>query len=158
MTKTEKMISLLTNIVLQNGDEATAAKELKTMLDECAYGNGRDSLEREVEKLLTEIGVPCHILGYNYLKKVIAFAADDPTLRCKASVLYVKVAKAVGGEATASRVERAIRHAIELSWDRCCMDVLNKYFGNTVDPRKGKSTNGEFISIMAREISQRTAY
>ena len=157
MTRTEKMIDLLSRIVLNADEKATAAEELKAMLDGLDPEKHEDDLDREVERLLIEVGVPCHITGYSNLKKAITLAVNNPTLRHATTLLYGKAAEEAEYETTASRVERSIRHAVELTWSRGDMDVLNKYFGNTVSPDKGKPTNAEFIATMTREIRHRTA-
>jgi len=157
MNKTEKMIGLLARIVLNDGDKDTAAEELKTILNEQNPEQKRDGTEYEceIEKILFEIGVPCHIVGHEGLKKAIALVVDDPQLRYSTIKIYEKVAVEMGGESTPSKVERGIRHAISSAWNRGDVDVLYKYFGNTVDPNKGKPTNAEFICAAAQEIRRR---
>lgn len=155
MSKTEKMVALLARIVLAGGNEPTAAEELKSILDEQKPDQKQDGIEYEIEKILFEIGVPCHIVGHEGLKKAIALVVDDPQLRYSTIKIYEKVAVEMGGESTPSKVERGIRHAISSAWNRGDVDVLYKYFGNTVDPNKGKPTNAEFICAAAQEIRRR---
>ena len=109
-------------------------------------------LERQVTAIIHEIGVPAHIKGYQYLREAISLAvADMEVINAVTKVLYPAVAKKFG--TTASRVERAIRHAIEVAWDRGDLETLQKYFGYTVSNAKGKPTNSEFIAMIADRIS-----
>lgn len=114
--------------------------------------NGARDLERQVTAIIHEIGVPAHIKGYQYLREAIGLAvADMEVINAVTKVLYPAVAKKFG--TTASRVERAIRHAIEVAWDRGDLETLQKYFGYTVSNAKGKPTNSEFIAMIADRIS-----
>ncbi len=109
-------------------------------------------LERRVTAIIHEIGVPAHIKGYQYLREAIGLVVNDmDTINAVTKVLYPAVAKRFG--TTASRVERAIRHAIEVAWDRGDLETLQKYFGYTVSNAKGKPTNSEFIAMIADRIS-----
>lgn len=113
-------------------------------------GDARD-LERQVTAIIHEIGVPAHIKGYQYLREAIGLAvADMEIINAVTKVLYPAVAKKFG--TTASRVERAIRHAIEVAWDRGDLETLQKYFGYTVSNAKGKPTNSEFIAMIADRL------
>ena len=117
----------------------------------------RQSLETLVTSIIHEIGVPAHIKGYQYLREAILIAIEDmDVINAVTKVLYPEVAKRFG--TTASRVERAIRHAIEVAWDRGDLDTLQKYFGYTVNSAKGKPTNSEFIAMIADrlQLQQRT--
>lgn len=110
------------------------------------------ALERRVTAIIHEIGVPAHIKGYQYLREAIALVVQDmDIINAVTKVLYPTVAKKFG--TTASRVERAIRHAIEVAWDRGDLETLQKYFGYTVSNAKGKPTNSEFIAMIADRIS-----
>ncbi len=110
------------------------------------------SLERQVTAIIHEIGVPAHIKGYQYLREAIRLTVEDmDVINAVTKVLYPAVAKKFG--TTASRVERAIRHAIEVAWDRGDLETLQKYFGYTVSNAKGKPTNSEFIAMIADRIS-----
>ncbi len=110
------------------------------------------SLERHVTAIIHDIGVPAHIKGYQYLREAITLAVGDmEVINAVTKVLYPAVAKKFG--TTASRVERAIRHAIEVAWDRGDLETLQKYFGYTVSNTKGKPTNSEFIAMIADKIS-----
>jgi two-component system response regulator (stage 0 sporulation protein A) len=110
------------------------------------------SLEAHVTDILHEIGVPAHIKGYQYLRTSIVMAAEDmDVINAVTKVLYPTVGKKYS--TTPSRVERAIRHAIEVAWDRGDIEVLQKYFGYTVSNIKGKPTNSEFIAMIADKIN-----
>ncbi len=110
------------------------------------------SLERQVTGIIHEIGVPAHIKGYQYLREAIRLTVEDmDVINAVTKVLYPAVAKKFG--TTASRVERAICHAIEVAWDRGDLETLQKYFGYTVSNAKGKPTNSEFIAMIADQIS-----
>ncbi len=109
-------------------------------------------LEREVTAIIHEIGVPAHIKGYQYLREAIIYTVNDmDAINAVTKVLYPAVAHKFG--TTASRVERAIRHAIEVAWDRGDLETLQKYFGYTVSNAKGKPTNSEFIAMISDRIS-----
>jgi len=113
-------------------------------------GRARD-LEGTVTAIIHEIGVPAHIKGYQYLREAIMIAVEDmDVINAVTKVLYPEVAKRFG--TTASRVERAIRHAIEVAWDRGDLETLQKYFGYTVSNAKGKPTNSEFIAMIADRL------
>ena len=100
------------------------------------------SLRLRVTEILHQIGVPAHIKGYHYLRDSILMAVEDPEIiNAVTKQLYPSVAKRYN--TTSSRVERAIRHAIEVAWDRGDVDVLNSYFGYTIHNTRGKPTNSE---------------
>ena len=106
------------------------------------------SLEAVVTDIIHEIGVPAHIKGYQYLREAIILTIQDmDIINAVTKVLYPAVAKKFN--TTASRVERAIRHAIEVAWDRGDIETLQKFFGYTVSNIKGKPTNSEFIAMIA---------
>jgi len=110
------------------------------------------SLEAMVTEIIHEIGVPAHIKGYQYLREAIVLTINDMNMiNGVTKVLYPTVAKKFG--TTSSRVERAIRHAIEVAWDRGDVEVLQRYFGYTVSGVKGKPTNSEFIAMIADNLS-----
>lgn len=112
----------------------------------------RQGLERKITAIIHDIGVPAHIKGYQYLREAIGLAVEDmDVINAVTKVLYPAVAKRFG--TTASRVERAIRHAIEVAWDRGDLETLQRYFGYTVSNAKGKPTNSEFIAMIADRIS-----
>ena len=108
-------------------------------------------LETVVTSIIHDIGVPAHIKGYQYLRESIVIAVEDmDVINAVTKVLYPEVARRFG--TTASRVERAIRHAIEVAWDRGDIETLQKYFGYTVSNAKGKPTNSEFIAMIADRL------
>lgn len=108
-------------------------------------------LENRVTDMIHEIGIPAHIKGYHYLRDAIIMAVEDmDVLNAITKVLYPTVAKM--HQTTASRVERAIRHAIEVAWSRGKLDTLDHLFGYTVSTGKGKPTNSEFIALIADTI------
>ena len=111
----------------------------------------KTGIESMVTGIIHEIGVPAHIKGYQYLREAIIIAVNDmDVINAITKVLYPQVAKAFG--TTPSRVERAIRHAIEVAWDRGDLDTLQRFFGYTVSNTKGKPTNSEFIALIADRL------
>lgn len=108
-------------------------------------------LEQDVTDMIHEIGVPAHIKGYQYLREAIMMAVEDmEMLNSITKILYPTIAKKF--QTTPSRVERAIRHAIEVAWSRGKMETLDALFGYTVNHGKGKPTNSEFIALIADRI------
>ena len=113
--------------------------------------DGKPSIEAMVTSIIHEIGVPAHIKGNQYLREAIIIAVNDmDVINAITKVLYPQVAKAF--QTTPSRVERAIRHAIEVAWDRGDLDTLQRFFGYTVSNTKGKPTNSEFIALIADKL------
>ena len=109
------------------------------------------SIEALVTGIIHESGVPAHIKGYQYLREAIIIAVGDmDVINAITKVLYPQVAKTF--QTTPSRVERAIRHAIEVAWDRGDLDTLQRFFGYTVSNTKGKPTNSEFIALIADRL------
>ncbi len=112
---------------------------------------GQPNIETMVTNIIHEIGVPAHIKGYQYLREAIMIAVNDmDVINAITKVLYPQVAKTF--QTTPSRVERAIRHAIEVAWDRGDLDTLQRFFGYTVSNTKGKPTNSEFIALIADKL------
>ena len=108
-------------------------------------------LEQDVTNMIHEIGVPAHIKGYQYLREAIMMSVENPTMISSITkILYPTIAKRF--QTTPSRVERAIRHAIEVAWSRGRMETLDALFGYTIDTGKGKPTNSEFIALIADKI------
>lgn len=108
-------------------------------------------IESQVTKIIHQIGVPAHIKGYQYLRTAILMTINDnDIINSVTKVLYPSVAKKYS--TTTSRVERAIRHAIEVAWDRGDIDTLNSYFGYTIQNNRGKPTNSEFIAMIADNL------
>ena len=112
---------------------------------------GTKNIETMVTSIIHEIGVPAHIKGYQYLREAIIIAVNDmDVINAITKLLYPQVAKTF--QTTPSRVERAIRHAIEVAWDRGDLDTLQRFFGYTVSNTKGKPTNSEFIALIADKL------
>ena len=127
--------------------EFIASPEEHRRSDEMA----RYNLESDVTNIIHEIGVPAHIKGYQYLRDAIMMSVDDSEmLNSITKILYPSIAKQHG--TTPSRVERAIRHAIEVAWSRGKVDTIDELFGYTVHNGKGKPTNSEFVALIADKI------
>lgn len=133
---------------------AERVRQLAALQEAEDSGDGEERgrrLENVVTGIIHEIGVPAHIKGYQYLREAIIIAVGDmDVINAVTKILYPEVAKRFG--TTASRVERAIRHAIEVAWDRGDLETLQKYFGYTVSNAKGKPTNSEFIAMIADRL------
>lgn len=111
----------------------------------------KKTLEEEVTEIIHDVGVPAHIKGYQYLREAIVMSVlDMDMLNSVTKVLYPEVAKKY--QTTPSRVERAIRHAIEVAWSRGKVDTIEEMFGYTVSVGKGKPTNSEFIALITDKI------
>ena len=111
----------------------------------------RQNLENDVTRLLHEIGIPAHIKGYQYLRDAITISVEEEDMLVSVTkVLYPTIAKR--HNTTSSRVERAIRHAIEVAWSRGRLDTIHELFGYTVNNGKGKPTNSEFIALISDKI------
>ena len=111
----------------------------------------KKDLEKDVTEMIHELGVPAHIKGYQYLREPIMMSVEDmDMLNSITKILYPSIAKKF--DTTPSRVERAIRHAIEVAWSRGKMETLDALFGYTINTGKGKPTNSEFIALIADKI------
>ena len=116
-----------------------------------AQPNTVRDLEKDVTDMIHEIGVPAHIKGYQYLREAIMMSVEDvEMLGSITKILYPTIAKKY--QTTPSRVERAIRHALEVAWSRGRMETLDALFGYTINTGKGKPTNSEFIALIADKI------
>ena len=126
----------------------------RTSLPVRGDGDGKqvpDDMETQVTRIIHQIGVPAHIKGYQYLRTAIMMTvSDSDIINSVTKVLYPSVAKKY--QTTTSRVERAIRHAIEVAWDRGDVETLNSYFGYTIQNSRGKPTNSEFIAMIADNL------
>lgn len=135
-------------------DVETKRRSVSTQVvqrEAAATSRGPIDLETEITSIIHEIGVPAHIKGYMYLREAITMVVNDmELLSAVTKELYQSIAKKYN--TTASRVERAIRHAIEVAWGRGQVDAINKLFGYTVHNEKGKPTNSEFIAIIADKL------
>lgn len=126
-----------------------AARKVKPYMNKAEYMEL--NLEEDVTQMLHEIGIPAHIKGYQYLRDAITISVEDQEMLTSVTkILYPSIAKK--HQTTPSRVERAIRHAIEVAWSRGKMDTINDLFGYTVSTGKGKPTNSEFIALIADKI------
>ncbi len=116
-----------------------------------AMQDNTPDIEAQVTRIIHQIGVPAHIKGYQYLRTAILLTVkDSDIINSVTKILYPSVAKKYS--TTTSRVERAIRHAIEVAWDRGDVDTLNSYFGYTIQNNRGKPTNSEFIAMIADNL------
>lgn len=132
-------------------DEIVSTQPVKASSNVRRFSRSGVNIEAMVTGVIHEIGVPAHIKGYQYLREAIIIAVNDmDVINAITKVLYPQVAKAFG--TTPSRVERAIRHAIEVAWDRGDLDTLQRFFGYTVSNTKGKPTNSEFIALIADRL------
>lgn len=156
---TEKVQKLLDNLLSMNREfqimitvpsgEKMAEKQGKEI--KAAESKMTFDLEKDVTDMIHEIGVPAHIKGYQYLREAIMMSVDNAEMLYSVTkVLYPAIAKKY--ETTPSRVERAIRHAIEVAWDRGRMETLDSLFGYTINTSKGKPTNSEFIALIVDKI------
>lgn len=126
-----------------------AARKVKPYVNKSEYIE--QNLENDVTQMLHELGIPAHIKGYQYLRDAIVISVGDQEMLASVTkILYPTIAKK--HQTTPSRVERAIRHAIEVAWSRGKMDTINSLFGYTVSNGKGKPTNSEFIALIADKI------
>ena len=162
----ERVFKILTDLMKTNKEfqimitvpgEKTESEEGNNMLvlESAVVGPQKakpeHDLEQDVTDMIHEIGVPAHIKGYQYLREAIMMAVEDiDMLNSITKVLYPTIAKKF--QTTPSRVERAIRHAIEVAWSRGRMETLDALFGYTVNTGKGKPTNSEFIALIADRI------
>lgn len=130
------------------GDESNSNLRKSLVMKESLLNN---DLEIDITNLIHEVGVPAHIKGYHYLRDSIIMSINNPDIiNAVTKQLYPSVAKDFS--TTSSRVERAIRHAIEVAWDRGDIDILNSYFGYTIHTGRGKPTNSEFIAMISDRL------
>lgn len=172
--ESERVVQILTDLMKNNREfqimitvpaagEKSGALEMKMQTQTgragaAAYaaasanaGEESYDLEKNVTEMIHEIGVPAHIKGYQYLREAIQMSVSDmDMLGSITKTLYPTIAKKY--QTTSSRVERAIRHAIEVAWNRGRMETLNSLFGYTINTGKGKPTNSEFIALIADKI------
>lgn len=151
----QKVNSIMRYIAADSQEEKDKImEEIKAMIEPITKGTQAENIEDVISEIFLEIGVPEHILGYRYSEFAIRIATENPdiinAITCE---LYPTVAEHYG--TTASRVERAIRYGIECAWDRGDLDVIEKYFGNTISLAKGKPTNSEFIARVANIVRRR---
>ena len=151
----QKVNVIMRYIVAENDEEKrNTIAEIKAMIEPVAKEKQTENIEDVISEIFLEIGVPEHILGYRYSEFAIRIATENPDIiNAITYELYPTVANKFN--TTASRAERAIRHAIECSWERISMEAMEKYFGNTVSPDKGKPTNSEFIARISNIVRRR---
>ena len=132
-------------------NESALVENLTRLADKGESALHMPGLEELVTSIIHEVGVPAHIKGYQYVREAIMITVEDmEVINSVTKVLYPEVAKRY--HTTPSRVERAIRHAIEVAWDRGDLETLQKFFGYTVSNAKGKPTNSEFIAMISDRI------
>ncbi len=135
-------------------DRALARQELRRLMEASPEEAGPVTMERLVRRMLLELGAPEHLTGHDFAVYAIVLVAENRTYIHNITFgLYPQVAAHF--DTTAARVERAIRHLVEVTWSRGDLDVLQRYFGNTISQYKGKPTNGEFIARLANMARQR---
>ena len=154
----EQFYQILNNLISANKEfqimitvpSGTKEEDIQ-VADEVTQTSPVRDLEKDVTDMIHEIGVPAHIKGYQYLREAIMMSVQDvEMLGSITKVLYPTIAKKY--QTTPSRVERAIRHAIEVAWSRGRMETLDALFGYTINTGKGKPTNSEFIALIADKI------
>ena len=137
--------------ILQENYKNTLSKDKFSFRDVSSLGIDESNMEVRITEILHQIGVPAHIKGYHYLRNSIMMSIENPgIINSVTKRLYPAVAE--NFETTPSRVERAIRHAIEVAWDRGDVDILNSYFGYTIHNSRGKPTNSEFIAMISDKL------
>ena len=138
----------------KESDRSRVRDEVRKMLETQKLSRASSDPEYLIRELLLELGAPDHLVGHPYTVQAILLVVQDRTYIDSITFgLYPQLA--VIFDTTASRVERAIRHLIEVTWARGDWDTLNRYFGNTVSAEKSKPTNGEFIARMSNVVKQR---
>ena len=138
-------------ITVPAGNLTDKKTQTKTTVFDKAIDTKTIDLEAIVTSMIHEIGVPAHIKGYQYLREAIIMSVEDTSvLSSITKILYPGIAKRF--HTTPSRVERAIRHAIEVAWNRGKMETLENLFGYTIHTGKGKPTNSEFVALIADRI------
>ncbi len=146
-------LEILAERIRQLGKENTSPSKTTTSvpLKNVSAKNEKEIFIEEITDIIHEIGIPAHIKGYLYLRDAIAMVAEEiELLGSITKVLYPRIAQKY--ETTPSRVERAIRHAIEVAWSRNNIETIKKFFGYTINTEKGKPTNSEFIALVADKI------
>ncbi len=146
------------NCMIKPFDYSNLAEKIRYTLarfgtdsEKAAPADAASDLEAHVTRIIHQVGIPAHIKGYRYLRHAIMMVVQDSRIIGEVTkTLYPTVAREF--DTTSSRVERAIRHAIEVAWDRGDVDVLNSFFGYTIQNCKGKPTNSEFIAMIADHL------
>lgn len=147
------MITVPAGTKLTNSENSLMGKKTDSRPESNSLENTHD-LEKDVTDMIHEIGVPAHIKGYQYLREAIMMSVQDmEMLNSITKLLYPSIANKY--QTTPSRVERAIRHAIEVAWSRGRMETLDALFGYTINTGKGKPTNSEFIALITDKLRLR---
>lgn len=155
----EKQDKFVFEAIIPKDDNLKEKQEFKVYEDkleemepeEETQADAERKLENEVTSVIHEVGVPAHIKGYHYLRDAIIMSVNDmEMLGAVTKILYPAIAKK--HNTTSSRVERAIRHAIEVAWSRGRIETIDELFGYTINEGKGKPTNSEFIALIADRI------
>jgi len=153
MKDLEKRMDVMMRLCVAENDEdrEQLRREIRNYL--CHNRAGSNDPEREVRRILLELGSPDHLAGHPYVIRAILLVIQDRVyINSITFGLYPQLAAEF--DTTPARVERAIRHMIEVTWSRGDLDVLDKYFGNTISASRGKPTNGEFIARIANVVKQ----
>lgn len=151
----QKINAIMRYITAESQEEKeNIVAEIKAMIEPVVKEKYTGNIEDVISEILVELGMPCHIMGYRYSIYAIKIAVENPDIiNAITGELYPSVAEHYA--TTESRIERAIRHAIEVTWNRCDIDVIEKYFGNTISATKGKPTNSEFIARVSNIVRRR---
>jgi len=136
----------------KESDRAKAREEVRRLLAKPANAPNADP-EYLIRQILLELGAPDHLMGHPYVVQAVLLVVQDQMYINNITFgLYPQLAAKF--DTTASRVERAIRHLVEVTWTRGDWDILDRYFGNTISPDRGKPTNGEFVARLANVVRQ----
>lgn len=150
LMQNDREFQVVITVPSKAGEHIDAEPEQTLLSGSVTQGKAFD-LEQDVTDMIHEIGVPAHIKGYQYLREAIMMSVKDSEMMGSITkILYPTIAKKY--QTTSSRVERAIRHAIEVAWNRGRMETLDDMFGYTINTGKGKPTNSEFIALIADKI------
>lgn len=144
-------LETLTNRIRQLFNDAAVSKPVPAIIGYQEPLVRSRNLDLEVTNIIHQMGVPAHVKGYQYLRDAILLVVKEVSLLgAVTKELYPSIA--IKYQTTSSRVERAIRHAIELAWDRGNVEMMNKFFGYTINIERGKPTNSEFIAMVADKL------
>ena len=149
-----KKVKAIIDFELATTQQERSKAELKIRDLQSRTSNPTQTAEQMIRRILFELGVPEHLVGYQYIIDAVLMVVDEPKLinRLYGNGLYLFVGSKNG--ATASKVERGIRFVVDRVFLNCDMDILHRYFGNTIDPNRGKATNGEFIARMSNVVRE----
>lgn len=148
---TEEMLNIFVSVINETG-EVQISKNGREYIQEFMEVPVNRKMEEKVTTIMHEIGIPANIKGYKHIRTAVIYAIQKPSvLEAITKELYPDIAKMY--QTTASRVERAIRHAIGVAWDRGKPEMLDKFFGYTVSDMKGKPTNSEFIAMIVDHLN-----